>query len=67
MPAPVGRGLCCEKEIAKILKIAGIKDVWSKAFGKVKTKPNVIEATFRALKKLQSTNMNPELMSSSEK
>ena len=67
MPAPVGRGLCCEKEIAKILKIAGIKDVWSKAFGRVKTKPNVIEATFSALKKLQSTNMNPELMGSLEK
>ena len=61
MPAPVGIGLCCEKEVAKILKMAGIKDIWSKTFGKTKTKQNLIEATFKALRMLQTTKVNPIL------
>jgi small subunit ribosomal protein S5 len=52
MPAPKGTGLCTEKEIAKILAIAGIKDVWSKTQGQTKTKINLINATKKALKKL---------------
>ena len=56
-PAPKGTGLCVEKECAKILKMAGIHDVWSKTFGQTKTKLNLIEACFKALKELSTTKI----------
>ncbi len=59
-PAPKGTGLCIEKECAKILKLAGIKDVWSKTFGHTATKTNLIVACVEALNKLTSTKINPE-------
>ena len=52
IPAPRGTGLCIEGECGKVLKIAGIKDVWSKTFGQTRTKINLISACFDALKKL---------------
>lgn len=52
MPAPRGTGLCIEKECQKMLKIAGIKDVWSKTLGQTGTKINLVNACFDALKKL---------------
>ena len=60
MPAPKGTGLCIEKECAKILKAAGIKDVWSRTFGKTSTKTNTIVACMEALKNLLSTKVNPK-------
>lgn len=57
IPAPKGTGLCVEKETAKILKLAGIKDVWSKTRGKTNTKVNHIKACLEALKKLTSTKI----------
>lgn len=52
MPAPKGTGLVVEKECAKMLKLAGIKDVYSKSFGKSKTRINNLTACFEALKEL---------------
>jgi len=52
IPAPKGKGLCIEKECAKILKLAGIKDIWSKTFGQTKVKANLSMACLKALKKL---------------
>ena len=52
MPAPRGTGLSIEKECGKILKAAGIKDIWCKTSGKTGTKANLIYACFDALKKL---------------
>lgn len=52
IPAPKGTRLCIEKEIAKILALAGIKDVYSKTAGQTKTKINLITACFDALKQL---------------
>ncbi|MFP4111642.1 MAG: 30S ribosomal protein S5 [Candidatus Woesearchaeota archaeon] len=60
IPAPIGTGLCIEKECAKMLELAGIKDVWSKTKGKTKTKLNHVKACFEALKKLMSTRVKPE-------
>jgi small subunit ribosomal protein S5 len=57
MPAPKGKGLVCDREVAKILKLAGIKNVWSKSFGQTKNKINVINATVQALKELSSTKV----------
>lgn len=54
MPAPKGTGLCVEKECAKVLKLAGIEDVWSITSGQTKVKTNLIFACFEALKKLMA-------------
>lgn len=59
MPAPNGTGLCIEKECAKILKLAGIQDVWSRTSGQTKTKLNQVKACFEALKMLSSTKLKP--------
>lgn len=59
MPAPKGKGLCVEKECAKILAMAGIKDVWSKTKGQTKTKLNLIYALVDALKKLSEVKIGP--------
>ncbi len=55
LPAPKGTGLCVEKECAKLLNFAGIKDVYSRTFGQTRTKLNLISACFDALKKLSTT------------
>lgn len=60
MPAPKGIGLCVEKETAKILKLAGIQDVWSKTKGKTNTKVNHIKACLDALKKLARTRVRTQ-------
>ena len=60
MPAPKGKGLCIEKECAKILAFAGIKDIWSKTFGQTKTKVNLISALIDALRKLSQVKCQPE-------
>jgi small subunit ribosomal protein S5 len=57
MPAPRGTGLCVEKECSKLLKIAGIKDVWSETFGQSRTKINLLNACFDALKKLMKVKL----------
>ena len=60
LPAPKGKGLCIEKECAKILKLAGIKDVWSKSLGQTKTKINFLKACIKALKQLSETKIKSE-------
>jgi len=54
MPAPKGTGLRIEKECAKILKLAGIQDVWSKTRGKTRTKLNLITACLQALQQIMT-------------
>lgn len=56
-PAPKGTGLVSESEIKKILELAGVKDVYSKAFGQARTKINLAKACFDALKKLSKTKV----------
>jgi small subunit ribosomal protein S5 len=60
MPAPGGKGLVVEKECAKILRLAGIKDVWSKTEGQTGTKLNLIFALVDALKKISEVKVKPE-------
>lgn len=59
LPAPKGNGLVCEKEVAKILQLAGIKDVWSQARGQTRQKQNLITACIAALKQLGKTKVRP--------
>ena len=50
IPAPQGTGLVVANELKKILKLAGIKDVYSKTYGKVRTTFNLAKACIEALK-----------------
>jgi len=51
IPAPQGTGLVVANELKKILKMAGIKDVYSRTSGSVRTSFNLIKACIDALKK----------------
>ena len=51
IPAPQGTGLVVANELKKILLLAGIKDVYSKSFGKQRTTFNFAKACIDALKK----------------
>ena len=52
MPAPKGLGLVADKEPQKLLKLAGIKDVWMKTFGNTGMRMNLMKAIFDALRNL---------------
>nr|AKQ01084.1 30S ribosomal protein S5P, small subunit ribosomal protein S5 [uncultured archaeon Rifle_16ft_4_minimus_1461] len=51
MPAPQGTGLVVANELKKVLKLAGVKDVYSKTFGNKRTSFNLVKACMDALKK----------------
>jgi small subunit ribosomal protein S5 len=52
MPAPKGTGLVADSECRKLLKLAGIKDIYTRSFGQTRTKINMLMACFEALKNL---------------
>jgi len=52
IPAPKGTGLVIDDECKKLLRLAGIKDIYSRTFGQTRTKFNLIKACFIALQKL---------------
>jgi small subunit ribosomal protein S5 len=60
IPAPKGKGLIVEEECQKILRMAGITDVWSKTFGQTKQKQNLIKACLKALKQLSEMKVRPQ-------
>ncbi len=60
IPAPKGKGLVIEKECAKILTLAGIKDIRSKTSGQTGTKVNLIMALVDALKNLSKVKIKPD-------
>ncbi len=51
-PTPTGVGIVADDETKKILRLAGIKDVWIKTFGMTSTRINLAFAVFEALKNL---------------
>lgn len=51
-PAPKGIGLCVSDEVKKLLRLAGINDIWCKTRGKTQSRINLLIAVFNALKKL---------------
>ncbi len=57
MPAPKGTGLVVDGECKKVLKLAGIKDIYSKSFGQTRTKFNMIKACIEALKNIDKFNV----------
>ncbi len=52
MPAPKGKGLVIEKNCARVLELAGVRDVWSKASGNTRKTRNLVMALLSALQKL---------------
>jgi small subunit ribosomal protein S5 len=52
MPAPQGTGLVVNDELKKILRAVGIKDVYSKCSGKLRTTFNTAKACMAALEKI---------------
>lgn len=60
MPAPKGKGLVVEKECAKVLRLAGIKDILSKTKGQTRAKINLVTACITALKQLTDTKIKPD-------
>jgi small subunit ribosomal protein S5 len=48
-PAAKGTGLVIDNECKKIMKIAGIKDIYSRTFGQTRSKINLAKACIKAL------------------
>lgn len=59
-PAPKGTGLVAPEEVKKILKLAGYKDVWSKATGQTRQRINLVEACMKALRKTITTKVRKQ-------
>ena len=57
MPAPQGTGLVCGDELKKIMNAVGIKDIYSKCSGKIRTTFNTAKACLKALEKLREVNL----------
>ncbi|MBT4258091.1 30S ribosomal protein S5 [archaeon] len=56
IPAAQGTGLVVANELKKVLKLAGIKDVHSKVFGRSRTTFNLVKACIAALEKTNARN-----------
>ena len=48
-PGPKGLGLVAGDLAKHVLKLAGVRDVWSKTFGRTKTRPSFAQAVYNAL------------------
>ena len=51
IPAPQGTGLVVANELKKVLRLAGIKDIYSKSTGQTRTTANLVKSCIDALKK----------------
>lgn len=57
MPAPQGTGLVASNDLKKILRLAGVKDIYSRSFGKSRTTINSAKACLAALRKLNEVRL----------
>lgn len=53
-PAPKGKGRVIEQECSKILRLAGIENIYSKSYGRTRSKVNLISACINALQNLNA-------------
>lgn len=58
--APKGIGLCVSDEVKKMMRLAGIKDIWCKARGQTRSRINLLKACFNALRKLNTFKVKSE-------
>ena len=54
IPGPRGLGLVAGENIKSLLKLAGLKDAWSKSFGSTNTMSSTTKAVFSALRSTYS-------------
>ena len=66
IPAPQGTGLVVANELKKVLKLAGIKDVYSRTSGKTKTTFNLVKACINALKKTNDLKVTNKMQTENE-
>jgi len=59
IPAPKGTGLAIGEIGKRILKSAGISDIYSKTFGHTKTSKNYAQAVYNALGNLTKKSLSP--------
>lgn len=57
MPAPKGTGLAVNDTCKQILSMVGVSDAWSNNDGQTRTRINLSQATFNALKQLRSVKL----------
>ena len=55
LPGPRGLGLVAGENIKNLLKLAGVKDAWSKSFGSTNTHTSTATAIFNVLRKTYIT------------
>jgi small subunit ribosomal protein S5 len=55
IPAPRGVGLVANDSVKKLLRLAGVKDIWVRTAGNTGTRSNLIYAVFDALANLNRT------------
>jgi len=60
LPAPKGIGLCCSAEVKKIMRLAGITDIWMKTRGHSQTRYNFARAVFNAIKKINTVKITDQ-------
>ena len=58
IPAPKGIGLCINDEAKKVMKLAGIRDIWSKSFGESRTRSNYTLSIFDAFRRMNRMKMD---------
>ena len=54
IPAPKGIGLCINDEAKKIIRLAGVKDIWSMSDGESRSRLNYAFAIYNAFKNMNS-------------
>lgn len=59
-PAPKGVGLVVMDEMKKVMRLAGIKDVWCKSMGQTTTRQNTIGAVFDAFSRTNKFRLRPD-------
>ncbi len=52
IPAPKGIGLCINDEAKKVIRLAGVKDIWSMSDGESRSRVNYTFAIYNAFKKM---------------
>ena len=60
MPAPKGTGIITQRDVKKILRLAGIRDAWSQTWGETRSGINLAYATFDALTNSSRINIPAE-------
>mgnify|MGYP001595466077 CR=1 FL=1 len=60
IPAPRGTGIVANKIVRKVLQLAGIRDVWTKAEGRTRNRFNIARAVVDAIDQLNQIRIKQE-------